>query len=73
MKREYGIQFPGVYDGQQPLPMLLDLHGWGDQASRQHQNSGTQNTDQDFVAVFPSGFDDYQSETERNGDVYGSW
>ena len=40
LTREYGIQIPDSYDHLNPIPLVLDIHGWTVRISREYLGSG---------------------------------
>jgi polyhydroxybutyrate depolymerase len=52
-EREYRLFVPDSYDGQTPLPLVLNLHGTGGNAAGQAQDSGMESlaSEEGFVVV----------------------
>lgn len=58
-KRTYLVHVPRDYTGATPVPLLIDMHGWGSNPGEQRFVSGQlQQSDQrGFIAVWPQGQD----------------
>jgi len=57
--RSYQVHVPAGYDGSEPQPLLLALHGGGEGATGMRRNTGLDATADEygFVVVYPDGID----------------
>jgi len=55
--RTYLVHVPASYDGTQPVPLLVDLHGFSSNADEERRVSGhlAQSDRRGFIAVWPQG------------------
>ena len=75
IERLYRVYVPGSYDGVQPLPLVMSLHGLGGNARLQEQHTGFNDLAEreGFIAVYPQATGDrstWRSEARgRAGQV----
>lgn len=62
--RHFQLRLPTQYDSTVPLPLVIDIHGFGSSSTIQLQNSGFANISEDrgFVGVWPDGSGDCLGE-----------
>jgi polyhydroxybutyrate depolymerase len=55
--REYDVHVPASYDGSQPVPLAVDMHGFSSNKGVQRAISGMQarSNAEGFIAVYPQG------------------
>jgi polyhydroxybutyrate depolymerase len=58
--RTYRVHVPSSYDGSVPVPLVLDIHGFGSNATEQELISGmrTESDAHGFLVVYPQGVND---------------
>jgi poly(3-hydroxybutyrate) depolymerase len=59
LTRHYNVHVPASYDGSNPVPLVLDFHGWMNDPSLQESLSGFQQLADatGFIVAYPEGYE----------------